>query len=210
MLNIHDVADYIIVRTNEAGLKLTHQFLQKILYYCQAWNLGLNHEPLFDGKFEAWVFGPVNIEIDNRFDTGSTFNIVTLNNIRKDFKFELIPEKSRTLINEVLEEYGKFANSQLVDIVRSEKPWLTARKGYARAGKCGVEIDEELMRKQFSDSVLPINQIDFYMRRDEPDLCSALIKCAEDLEKEGVEIYHGWRICDLLKEAALNIKELKE
>ena len=128
----------------------------------------------------------------------------------KEFDFEIIPEKSRTLINEVLEEYGRFSDSQLTDIVRSEKPWQKARKGYGLSEKCGVEIDEELMRKQFSDSVLPINQINFYMRRNESDLCSALIKCAEDLEKEGVQIYYGWRICDLLKEAASNIKELKE
>jgi hypothetical protein len=44
------------------------------------------------------------------------------------------------------------------------------------------------------------------MRRDSPNLYSALNKCAEDLEKAGHIIVEGWRVSDLLKEAALNLR----
>lgn len=66
------------------------------------------------------------------------------------------------------------------------------------------------MNKIHKDSILPDEQIDFYMRRDSPNLYSALNKCAEDLEKAGHIIVEGWRVSDLLKEAALNLMSQTE
>ncbi len=37
--------------------------LQKLCYYCQAWYLAWNNEPLFDEEFEAWASGPVCKEL---------------------------------------------------------------------------------------------------------------------------------------------------
>lgn len=64
-----------------------------------------------------------------------------------------------------------------------------------------------MIYKIHKDSILPDEQIDFYMRRDSPDLYSALNKCAEDLTKAGHIIVEGWRVSDLLKEAALNLMD---
>jgi hypothetical protein len=33
----------------------------------QAWHLAFYQKPLFDGKFQAWIHGPVNREIYDRF-----------------------------------------------------------------------------------------------------------------------------------------------
>lgn len=62
-----------------------------------------------------------------------------------------------------------------------------------------------MINKIHKDSILPDEQIDFYMRRDQPDLYSALNKCAEDLAKTGHIIVEGWRVSDLLKEASENL-----
>jgi hypothetical protein len=37
--------------------------LQKLVYYCQAWSLVWEDEPLFDSRIEAWVNGPVCPEL---------------------------------------------------------------------------------------------------------------------------------------------------
>ncbi len=64
-----------------------------------------------------------------------------------------------------------------------------------------------MINKIHKDSILPDEQIDFYMRRDSPNLYSALNKCAQDLENKGHLIIEGWRVSDLLKEAALNLMD---
>lgn len=63
-----------------------------------------------------------------------------------------------------------------------------------------------MTNKLHKDSILPDGQIDFYMRKDSVNLYSALNKCAEDLTEAGHIILEGWRISDLLREAALNLK----
>lgn len=55
-------------------------------------------------------------------------------------------------------------------------------------------------------SIIPDDQIDFHMRRNQPNLVSALEKAAKDIKEEGHIIFCGWRISDLLKEAAINLK----
>lgn len=77
--NINDIVDYIINRFERGGKNdLTMLKLQKLLYYAQAWylvNKGKNKR-LFIGKFEAWVHGPVNREIFNRFkETHSLYSL---------------------------------------------------------------------------------------------------------------------------------------
>ena len=39
--------------------KITNLKLQKLVYYSQAWFLGIYQKPLFSDKIEAWVHGPV-------------------------------------------------------------------------------------------------------------------------------------------------------
>ena len=64
-----------------------------------------------------------------------------------------------------------------------------------------------MINKIHKDSILPDDQIDSHMRRDSPNLYSALNKCADDLEKKGYLITEGWRVSDLLREAALNLMD---
>ena len=69
MNSIHDITDYIILRvkSEDRFASLINLKLQKLLYYVQAWSYGINKKPMFDGEFEAWIHGPVNREIYNRF-----------------------------------------------------------------------------------------------------------------------------------------------
>lgn len=50
-----DVAKYILTKQGP----MTGYQVQKLLYYCQAWNLAVNGEPLFDDEIKAYEHGPV-------------------------------------------------------------------------------------------------------------------------------------------------------
>jgi uncharacterized phage-associated protein len=55
MANVLTVAYYIL---NKCG-PMPAMKLHKLLYYCQAWSLVWDGEPLFEEEIEAWVSGPV-------------------------------------------------------------------------------------------------------------------------------------------------------
>lgn len=64
---IDAVANYVISKLDEAGGGLNLLKLQKLMFYIQAWHLALKGEPMFLGKFQAWVHGPVNRSLYDRF-----------------------------------------------------------------------------------------------------------------------------------------------
>lgn len=59
MNNVFDVAKYILEKCSS----MTTMKLQKIVYYCQAWSLAWDDEPIFDEDFQAWANGPVCPEL---------------------------------------------------------------------------------------------------------------------------------------------------
>ncbi len=55
MATVFDVAAYIL----EQYSAIPTMKLQKLIYYCQAWSLVWDEEPLFSEDIEAWANGPV-------------------------------------------------------------------------------------------------------------------------------------------------------
>jgi uncharacterized phage-associated protein len=106
-MSIDDVCDYIIARCAEAEVGLNVLKLQKLLYYVQAWHLAFFGKPLFEGHFQAWVHGPVNREIYDRFkDEKSLYSSVTSDDIRRDFNSDDIKAKAQRHINKIVSVYG--------------------------------------------------------------------------------------------------------
>lgn len=71
--DINTIADYIILRlTSDEENTLINLKLQKLLYYLQAWSLGINNERFLNCEFEAWVHGPVSRDLYNRFKASKT------------------------------------------------------------------------------------------------------------------------------------------
>ena len=54
-----ELSDYFIGLANSCGDVITSLKLQKMMYYTQAYHLTGYDVPFFEGKFEAWVHGPV-------------------------------------------------------------------------------------------------------------------------------------------------------
>ncbi len=155
MANIDNVCDYIILMCVTGGERLNLLKLQKLLYYVQAWSLAFDNEPLFDGKFQAWIHGPVNRKIYNRFkDTKTLYSPVTLDDMRSDFNPDNdLTASEREHIQNVLEVYAPYGDSKLEAQTHSERPWISARKGFRPTERCEIELDEELMAQYYRERI---------------------------------------------------------
>lgn len=151
--DINDVADFIIVKMNEASW-LNVLKLQKLMYYVQAWMLALHNRVCFPGEFQAWVHGPVNREIYNRFkDNKSMYSRVRPQDVREDFDLNDLPKWAVSHINEVLEEYGDLTDDQLEEMTHQEKPWIEARGDCSPRERCEEDINPLTMREYYAARV---------------------------------------------------------
>lgn len=144
--NIHDVTDYIITRFADDPGSLNLLKLQKLLYYVQAWHLALGAGVLFVGGFQAWVHGPANREIYDRFkSTHMMFSDVRRDHIRPEFEETHLSEGARRHIDEILESYGDLSGTQLERMTHDERPWIEARAGLKSFDRCETLIAESSM-----------------------------------------------------------------
>ena len=143
MATAHDVTAYILTKEQHTGAMKLH----KLLYYCQAWYLVYQEQPLFEEAIEAWRDGPVVPEVydfhRNRFalrewDEGDPENM----------------EKSeRKLVDAVLKVYGKMSGQQLSDRTHAESPWVSAREGYAPTEPSNEQISLHEMYQYYGARV---------------------------------------------------------
>ena len=146
MATLDDVCDYILTKADEAHLSLNLLKLQKLVYYCQAWRLANEGRPLFDGKFQAWVHGPVSRTLYDRFrNTKNLYSIVSIEDRRPAFNGSGLSEDERAQIDAVLDAYGKYSGAQLEDLSHGEDPWIRARKGLPPAEHSEEALDEQVM-----------------------------------------------------------------
>jgi uncharacterized phage-associated protein len=121
MASVHDVAAYILDKSGP----MSHMKLQKLVYYCQAWSLVWDEEPLFPERIEAWVSGPV---VPSLFaELRKLFRVVRLN-VRKGDPKKLTAQQRET-VDAVLGFYAKKDPQWLSDLTHMEAPWQKARKG---------------------------------------------------------------------------------
>lgn len=150
--DINDVVDYIIIKSDEGGVGLNFLKLQKLLYYTQAWHLAFGKGPLFDGKFQAWIHGPVSRSVYDRFkDTHSLYDRVSAKDASKNPNIWALSEGARIHIDEILEAYASLSGTQLESMTHNEQPWIVAREGFRPSERCEREIDEDLMAHFYSD-----------------------------------------------------------
>lgn len=102
---------------------MTPKKLQKLCYYAQAWSLALRHQPLFEEEFEAWVHGPVCVQLYNRFREYRWNEIA-----QRELDVE-VDDEVMELIESVYETYGDLDGDELEALTHSEAPWQEKRKG---------------------------------------------------------------------------------
>lgn len=67
VMNVQDLAEYIITKCTVDNRPITNLQLQKILYFIQVEFLQNFNQPAFNEEIEAWKFGPVVPEVYYRY-----------------------------------------------------------------------------------------------------------------------------------------------
>lgn len=149
---IKQATDYILHRVCEPSRGISPLKLQKLLYYVQGWHLALFGKPLFKGEFQAWVHGPVNREVYDRFvNAYSLYTPIRLEQLSDvEQNLDKIPAADRSFIDEVLQSYAGFSGDQLEYMTHRESPWINARAGLPDYVRSEAIISEADMQECYS------------------------------------------------------------
>jgi uncharacterized phage-associated protein len=145
MASVDDVAAAIL---DELGEMDTFK-LEKLVYYCQAWHLVWERQPLFPDRIEAWANGPV---VPTLFQQHK--GMLRVSQWPNGDPTKLTPGE-RSTINAVLKFYGKRQGHVLAALTHREAPWRDARvRAGVRSGERGtVEIRKDAMLEYYEGLV---------------------------------------------------------
>jgi uncharacterized phage-associated protein len=146
-----EIAHYIVHAFQDAGDLITSLKLQKLLYYCQGWHLGINGVPLFEEDFEAWVHGPVIPEIYHGYSSNYRWNPILEPADKTAVDQVSDSESTKEHLQEVLEVFGGETGYQLELMTHRERPWIQARGGIAPDELSNEIIKKEWMKSYFAE-----------------------------------------------------------
>jgi uncharacterized phage-associated protein len=142
MANVFDVAKYVL---KSVGTTTTMK-LQKLTYYCQAWSLAWDEEPLFDEDFQAWANGPVCPELFDRHKRLFSVSAALFESVG-DYSFT---ETQLETMESVLGYYGDKDPQWLSELTHQERPWKETRGNTPAGEHCTSVIPKSLMQEYYS------------------------------------------------------------
>lgn len=136
------IAEYIIA----VGKEVTPLALQKILYYTQGFYKAFFGKFLFEEDCQAWVHGPVFVNIYEKYKDFKSANI----SIDIDYDIEdIIVDEKREILNAVIKYFGYYNGKALEKMSHYETPWINARKGLLPTENSNNIIDKEDIKEYF-------------------------------------------------------------
>lgn len=125
------IASYLINRYKQQFGEIMDEIkLQKLLYFTQLEAIVRTREPMFDAEFRAWKFGPVIVEVHERF-------------IADDLHEELSVESQDVWKDCFDYVFGHYAPKKSMALVRQshcQKSWKRAREGYGYYDRSDVPM----------------------------------------------------------------------
>lgn len=140
MAKVFDVAKYIL---EKIGTMSTMK-LQKLCYYCQAWSLVWDEQPLFEEEFYAWMNGPVCREL---FQITKGKFLVSAEDEPGDSS--KLTEDQKETIDAVLAYYAEHDAQWLSRLTHMEDPWKIARGDAAEGEYCDNIITKASMAEYY-------------------------------------------------------------
>jgi len=125
------LSDYILKNHGP----MSHLKLQKLLYYSDAYHLAFFSRQLVQESFQAWVHGPVCVEVYHALKGSSVlYSDVAFNQEHAgydpiEYITNTLTTKQKELTDDVLGTLSKWKDSELEAATHREKPWLEARAG---------------------------------------------------------------------------------
>ena len=95
--------------------------MHKMMYFSQREALMIANNPLFDGTFEAWKYGPVLCEVRSEYFKTQKF---------ADYYGDLSEDEKR-IVNSAFERYASESAWRLSSLSHEEFSWRQARGGAA-------------------------------------------------------------------------------
>ncbi len=136
------IAKYIIA----IGKEITPLALQKILYYAQGFYKAFFGKFLFEEDCQAWVHGPVFVDIYEKYKDFKSANIF----IDIDYDIEdIIVDEKREILDAVIKYFGYYNGKALEKMSHYETPWINARKGLLPTENSNNIIDKEDIKEYF-------------------------------------------------------------
>ena len=117
--------------------------LEKLVYYCQAWTLVWDEEPLFPEAIEAWANGPVVRELYEQHR--GLFRVNAWGGNPK-----ALNRTQRETVDSVLKYYGKMPSQELSNLTHRERPWREAREGLSTGERGNRIISHASMHEYYS------------------------------------------------------------
>lgn len=148
MAQLLAVAKYLNeLNVDKYGYEMDQMKMHKMMYFSQRESLMISGNPLFDGEFEAWKFGPVLTEVRSEYRKGKMFS----------GSYEKLSDDEARLVSDVFNRYDEYDSWQLSTLSHSETSWLNAREGL-KMGEPGrnkmslsamkVDATKEKLRRQ--------------------------------------------------------------
>lgn len=121
----------------QKGMPMDEMKMHKLMYFAQRESLMYYNEPLFDGRFYGWKYGPVLKEVRSEYHASV-------------FPFESavggVSENTKVLLQNVLNRYGSLSSWKLSSLSHEEFSWKKARQGLASGDDGNVELSLEAMK----------------------------------------------------------------
>lgn len=139
---IEIISEYIIA----IGKEITPLALQKILYYAQGFYKAFFGKFLFEDDCQAWVHGPVYVNIYEKYKEFKSANIFI--NIDYDIE-DIIVDEKREILDAIIKYFGYYNGKALEKMSHYETPWLNARKGLLPSENSNNIINKEDIKEYF-------------------------------------------------------------
>ena len=148
MDKIINVAQYVFEEYRRVtGEVIDEMKLHKLLYFAQRESLAIINEPLFEGEFEGWKYGPVCKEIRNSITPDGIIDV--------DGD---ISDEGKYIVNNVILEYGSLASWKLSELSHKELSWKNARIGFHEGENGNHKLKLEDIRKD-AQKVRPYDHV---------------------------------------------------
>lgn len=151
------VANIILDIRDELFLETTNLELQKLLYFCHAFNLNRFSEPLVSGVFEAWKNGPVNPAVYRAFKE-FIGNPISKRARKRDYRNNVyvellneIPDVVSNRLREDVKSLSKLKAWELVELSHAPNgPWDFVVEKSKVGVVAGMRITDEITRERFA------------------------------------------------------------
>ncbi len=134
-----DIASYVLDKLNAIDTWM----LQKLVYYCQAWCLGIYKTIFINDTFKDYANGPVNKRL---FDTHKSRRIVRKGNYPLTHKFS---ESEKRHMDNVISTYGDEDGDTLRKYTHNERPWKETRGNLEEGQSDNKDIPNNLMMEYY-------------------------------------------------------------